>query len=320
MKAAPATGTVAVVFASVLATGCLASGYRTKPKVAVADGDPVVQMAQPSDFRSETNPRWASATDQSDPPGAHERVLGLEIHGVQLAYPIGLLDRAEVVNDAVAGSSWVATRCPLAHVAAIYDRSVDGRVLTFENSGALWRDTLVLRDHETGTYWTAATGVALSGPLAGRRLRPIAAVYTSSAAWRRVFPESRWADLGLPTSVPFDMKLYGLSPWQGVSGEKTADRRHSAKKELLAVAVGREALAFTREEIRRRGVVAQQVGGERIRIEWDSRLEAPRATEIGSGHDPREVPVAPMYWFALDRHFETVQLLPESPAPPASGP
>jgi hypothetical protein len=310
----------AVLLASGLAAGCLASGYRTKPKVAVVEGDPVVQMARPADFRSETNPRWAPAREQFDPPGAHELVLGLEIHGVKLAYPIGLLDRAEVVNDGVAGTSWVATRCPLAHVAAIYDRSVDGRALTFENSGALWRDTLVMRDLETGTYWTAATGVALWGPLAGHRLQPLPAVYTSAVAWARGFPESGWADLGIPTSVPLDMKLYGLSPWQGVSGEKTADRRHSAKKEFLAVAVGREALAFTREEIRGRGAAESEVGGERVRVEWDARLDAPRARVIPAEGEPWHAPVAPMYWFALARHFDVVHLLDEPSARTVTGP
>ena len=308
MRAATAA---ALGLASILAAGCMASGYRTKPRVAVADGEPVVQMAQPDDFLSATNPRWADESDQFDPPNAHERILGLEIQGVKLAYPIGLLDRTEVVNDEVSGSAWVATRCPLAHVAAIYDRSIDGRVLTFENSGALWRDTLVLRDRETGTYWTAATGVGLWGPLAGRQLRALPAVYTRAEAWTRVFPESRWADLKRPTSVPLDMKLYGASPWQGLSGEKTADRRHSAKKELLAVAIGREALAFTGEEIRRRGVVQSAIGGARVRIEWDPRLEAPRATLLSAEGDLRELPVAPMYWFALDRHYDEVHLLPD---------
>lgn len=300
---------LALLLASVLATSCMTSGYRTKPRIAVVEGDAVVQMADAGRLRSDTNPRWAEGTEQTDPPGDHERLLGLEIHGVRLAYPIGLLDRSEVVNDGIGEEKWVAARCALAKVAAVYDRSVDGRVLTFENSGALWRDTLVLRDRETGTYWTAATGVALSGPLAGRKLRPLPATYTTAGAWRRAFPESQWADLGLPTSVPFLLKVYGASPWQGVSREQTADRRHSPKKEFLSVAVGREALAFTRDEMRRRGAAEAQVGSESVRIEWNPLLDAARAWVVGAA-ESREVPVVPMYWFALDRHFDAIRLLP----------
>lgn len=302
----------ALTLASVLASACLASGYRTKPRVAVVDEDPVVQMAQPGQFRSETNPRWAAPDEQTDAPKGHERLLGLEIHGVRIAYPIGLLDRAEVVNDGIAGVSWVAARCALTHVAAVYDRVVDGRALTFENSGALWRDTLVLRDRETGTYWTAATGTALSGPLVGRRLRPIPAAYTSAKAWRRAFPDSLWADLGIPTSVPLSMKIYGASPWQGVSRKRARDRRHPAKKEFLSIAVGRETLAFTREEIRRRGAAEATVGGRRVRVEWDPGTETARAWATDE-ETRRVLAVVPMYWFALGRHFDTIRTLPDPP-------
>lgn len=296
-----------------IATGCRTSGYRTKPRIAVVDGDPVVQMAQPGQFRSETNPRWAAPNEQTDAPKSHERLLGLEIHGVRIAYPIGLLDRSEVVNDGAGGRAWVAVRCALTHVAAVYDRTVDEQVLTFENSGALWRDTLVLKDRETGTYWTAATGAALSGPLAGRRLSPVPAAYTTAAAWRRAFPDSRWADLGIPTSVPLSMKLYGASPWQGVSGVRTSDHRHAPKKEFLSVAIGRETLAFTRGEIRRRRTADATLGGHSIRIEWDPEVEVARAW-LGEGEGRREIPVVPMYWFALDRHFGAIHVLPDAPA------
>ena len=291
-----------------LASGCVTSGYKTKPRVATVDGDPVVQMAEPGYFRSETNPRWTESSSHTDPPGDGERLLGLEIRGVRLAYPIGLLDRAEVVNDGLDGRTWVAARCALTHVAAVYEREVDGRVLTFENSGALWRDTLVLRDRETGTYWTAATGRAIAGELAGRRLTPVPATYTTAEAWRRAFPDSRWVDIGTPTSIPFYLKLYGASPWQGVSREKTDDHRQPAKHEFLSVGIGREVLAFTEREIRRRGAAEQAVAGQRVRIEWIPSANAARAW-IVDGPERSEIAVVPMYWFALDRHFDIVRTL-----------
>ena len=306
MKRGLAAGLLLAVCVS---AGCVASGYLTKPRIAMADGDPVVQMAPSAKFRSGSAPRRLAAAAHPHPPVPKDRVLGLEIGGVALAYPIGLLDRVEVIDDRAAGRSWVVARCALTRVAAIYDRSLDGRVLTFENSGALWRDTLVLRDRETGTYWSAATGLALSGPLAGRRLEPVAATYTTVEAWRRAFPATRYADLGLPTSVPLAMQLYGASPWQGLSGEKTSDKRYPAKRELLSVAAGDAVLAFTPEEIRRRGSAQATLGGRAISIEWDSGREFPRAWVL-SAFPKRELAVVPMYWFALSRHFDSVETLP----------
>jgi len=300
---------VFLLLAAALPTACLASGYRTKPRIAVVDGDAIVQMAPPGTFRSATDPRRVSAAEHSDPPKGAARLLGLEIEGVVVGYPVGLLDRAEVIDDEAGGRAWVVARCALTHVAAVYDRSVDGRKLTFENSGALWRDTLVLKDRETGTYWSSATGLGLSGPLAGRLLDAVPAAYTTATAWRRAFPESRYPELGLPTSVPLTMRIYGASPWQGVSGEKTRDRRHPPKKEFLSVAAGREALAFTGSEIRCRGAVRATIAGSQISIEWDPRRETARAWTLAPA--PRkELAVVPMYWFALTRHFAKVRLLP----------
>jgi len=298
-----------LLLAAALPAACRTSGYRTKPRVAVVDGDPVVQMAPPGTFRSATDPSHVSAAEHSHPPGGKARLVGLEIGGVVVGYPIGLLDRAEVIDDQAADRAWVVARCALTHVAAVYDRSVDGRRLTFENSGALWRDTLVLRDRETGTYWSAATGVGLSGPLAGTRLIPVPASYTTVAAWRRAFPESRYPDLGLPTSVPLSMRIYAASPWQGVSGQKTGNQRRPAKKELLSVAAGNEALAFTPEEVRRRGPVRATLGGRSISIEWDPRRRTVRAWTL-SGETRKELAVVPMYWFALVRHFAVVRTFP----------
>lgn len=299
------------------ATACLAFGYRTKPRIAIVGGDPLVQMAPPGKFRSAVDPRHVLAAHHRDAPAGRERLVGVEVNGRAFAYPIGLLDRVEVVNDGNGAVHWVVARCALTHVAAVYERSVEGRLLTFENSGALWRDTLVLKDRETGTYWTAATGAALSGPLAGRRLEPRPAVYTSAAAWRRAFPDSRYAELGVSTSVPLMMRVYGASPWQGISGVKTRDRRHRPKEEFLSVAAGRETLAFRTSEIRRRRIVEATVGGVELRVEWDGRLEAPRAWAGARGATTteraerarREVAVVPMYWFALDRHFDEVRTL-----------
>ena len=300
---------VLLLLALALPSACRTSGYRTKPRIAVVDGDPVVQMASPATFRSAADPRRVSAAEHSHPPGGKARLLGLEIAGVVVGYPIGLLDRVEVIDDQAADRAWVVARCALTHVAAVYDRSVDGRKLTFENSGALWRDTLVLKDRETGTYWSAATRLGLAGPLAGRRLDAIPAAYTDAAAWRRAFPESLYPDLGLPTSVPLSMRIYGASPWQGVSGQKTSDRRHPAKKELLSVAAGDEALAFNPEEVRRRGPVHATLRGRSISIEWDPARRAVRAWTTPP-EKRRELAVVPMYWFALVRHFAVVRTFP----------
>lgn len=300
----------AILLAGLTGTGCFARHYRSRPQIAVVDSDPIVQMAAPGKFRSVTRPRLLPADRHSDPPDMSEKVIGLMLGSSPRAYPLGLLDRFEVVNDQVAGLPFVIARCALAGVAAVYDRRVAEQVLSFENSGALWRDTLVLRDRETGTYWSAATGRALNGPLAGERLHSIPAILTRAVDWQLAFPHSLYLELEKPTSVPFLMRLYRISRWQGVSGKKTDDRRYKPKEELFAIARGDEAFAFTAEEIQQRDRVEVTLGAKPVLIEWDPVLETPRAYSAESA--VQELPLVPMYWFAIDRHFERVRTLENS--------
>lgn len=298
-------GALAGLGAVLLLAGCFASQYRSNPRVAIVNGDPIVQMARLGRFPSATAPPMVGIERHSDPPNRKERLVGLAAGGEPRAYPIGLLDRFEIVNDGAADFPYMVVRCALTHVAAVYDRRAGGQVLTFENSGALWRDTLVMRDRETGSLWSAATGAALFGPLAGRRLSPVAAVYATAGAWREAHPGSLYMDMGKPTSVPFLMRLYAASPWQGISKIPTRDRRHEPKEEFLCVGAESEVLAFTEAQIRAAGAVRAELGGKAISIEWDPLLETARAYSLGPG-DRREQAVVPMYWFALDRHYDRV--------------
>jgi hypothetical protein len=299
-------GNLLALLAAILVTaGCFASRYRTRPRVAVVGGDPIVQMSEPASFPSAFDPPMVPLERHSHPPRGRQHLIGLPDLSPPRAYPIGLLDRFEVVNDSAGGEPYVIARCALTHVVAAWSRRVERGVLTFENTAALWRDTAVMRDRETQTWWSVATGKALHGPLSDSALKPVPAVYATVEAWRRARPDSLWMDLRAPTSEPFLMRLYRAGTWQGVSGQKTSDRRHPPKREVLSVAAGVEALAFTSKEVRSAGSVNTTFAGEQIVLRWDRELEAVRARLHGGA----EIAVVPMYWFALDRHFETVWTL-----------
>ena len=288
-----------------LAAGaCFHAQYLSKPAVAVVEGDPIVQMAPPAALPSLDNPPYSLWKAHTDPPAPWEPVVAVAGRG----YPLGLLDRYEVVNDEASRGPYVVARCPLAGLAAVYDRRVDGRTLTFINSGALWRDTLVLEDRETGTLWTAATGEALYGPLRGERLTPIPATLATMNAFSEANPRARYLDTGELTETSISMALYNTSGWQGFSGYRTRDTRFEPKAKVYSVSDGTEALAFVEGDVKGRGCVAAFLAGRPVFVEWDPGRDAPRAFR-GPSDGSAELAVVPMYWFALDRHFETVRTL-----------
>ncbi len=65
-----------------------------------------------------------------------------------------------------------------------------GRPLTFGVSGMLWRSSLLMFDRETGSVWSHVTGAAVSGPLAGARLRMLPAIHTTWRLWRATHPDT----------------------------------------------------------------------------------------------------------------------------------
>ena len=291
---------------------CKTAGYDTKPRIAVADGDPVVAMTSPESMPSLTRPQLVAVKQQTDPPFPDEKVLGVAVAaGEPRMYPIGLLDRYEVVNDESGGVPYVVARCALTDFTGALDRRVAGRTLTFENSGALWRDMLVLRDKETGTYWSPATGAALSGPLEGERLQLLpAAVVTTADAWEELNPETACMDTGELSAVSLQLRLYGTSPMEGLSGRKIEDRRYAPKDRVFVVADGGQAVAFSAAELRKRKSATVSLAQDTVVLEWDPGARTPRAYRL-TGIAREAQPVIPLYWFAAVRHFPGVKTLKE---------
>ena len=127
-----------------------------------------------------------------------ERVLGAAIDGESVAYAFGTLSEEMVINDSVADVDVVAIWQPGAFsaldasninqsrdvgMAALYDRHIDGRILTF---GA--EDGAIV-DEETGSVWNIF-GSAISGGLAGTQLRALNAFPHFWFAWAAFYPDT----------------------------------------------------------------------------------------------------------------------------------
>ena len=110
-----------------------------------------------------------------------ERVVGVTVDGVDVAFPFAILRSEKVVNYTVGGQDVVVlfkpdTRSALDQssiqtskdvgATGVFVPVVDGRKLTFRADG----ESLV--DNETGSVWSIL-GRAVEGPLAGERLTPI---------------------------------------------------------------------------------------------------------------------------------------------------
>lgn len=114
-----------------------------------------------------------------------ERVLGVPVAGDgALVFPFEELRRRELRAITALTGSIVVFWDASANAAVAYEAEIDGGRLTFEVMTGGYVDL------ETGSRWRL-DGLAVDGPLAGRRLEPVPGSYVSFwFAWAKFFPET----------------------------------------------------------------------------------------------------------------------------------
>ncbi|GAB4323593.1 MAG: hypothetical protein Kow0074_15960 [Candidatus Zixiibacteriota bacterium] len=70
----------------------------------------------------------------------------------------------------------------------MYAARVDTLTLTFQASGSLWRDALVMQDLQTGSLWSQINGQCISGPLKGKVLELLPSFHTTFSEFRTQYP------------------------------------------------------------------------------------------------------------------------------------
>lgn len=146
-------------------------------------------------------------------------VIGITRADRARAYPLRILHRLEVVNDAVGGPILV-TFCPLCNTGMVARRVVDGEPATFWLTGLLWSPpaiqaaaseeagrvvggsradpdadvrrtgNLVMVEDRTGSYWSQFLARAICGPARGTELEILPATTTTWGEWRAAHPET----------------------------------------------------------------------------------------------------------------------------------
>lgn len=144
-------------------------------------------------------------------PG-QEPVMTVELGGETRAYPIRYLMWHEIANDTVAGVPVAVTYCPLCNSGIIFDRRLDGQVLTFGVSGKLRNSDMVMFDRETESWWQQFTGEGIVGQKTGAKLTKLPGWMESLDEFKARNPD------GLVMAEPDFRRRYGINPYRGYDG------------------------------------------------------------------------------------------------------
>ncbi len=244
-----------------------------------------------------------------------DEVVGLVVQGEARAYPIRILNWHEVVNDQIAGRPVAVTYCPLTGSAVVFDRRVGENVLTFGVSGKLYQSNGLMYDHQTESLWSQLAQEAVTGERMGTRLQAVVAEVTSWEDWRSRHPKT----LVLSHETGF-ARDYGRDPygWHHESPEvmfpvTRVDPRLRAREWVLGVEIGGAARAYPLPSLSRHSRLDDELGGVRIRIEYEPRTRRAAVRRPDTGEP---LPSVLAYWFAWAAFHPRTEVWTPKPAAP----
>jgi hypothetical protein len=254
-----------------------------------------------------------TAADGIDWLEGREPVIELSVDGETRAYPLQILIWHEIVNDELGGVPVAVTFCPLCNTAIVFDRRVDGEVLSFGTTGKLRESDLVMYDRQTESWWQQFGGEAVVGELTGTQLRQLPAQIVSWGDFAREHPGASVLD----RETGF-VREYGANPYAGYDSVDSPplfparngdDDRLLPKERVVYVEVGDRAFAVPFPALARKRTLAITTDEGELLVRWqggvasalDSSVIAD-GRDVGSAAvllDGEPVPFSEPFWFAV---------------------
>lgn len=184
----------------------------------------------------------------------------------------------------------------------MYDRQITpDTVLTFGVSGMLYRNGLIMYDHQTESLWSHILGQAIAGQYAGTQLAFIPAQHVDWKTWKELHPNT----------LVVSPSLYGRDPYEGyytsasqgvigrVGGGLDRDGDIHPKEYVIGVRLGGQARAYPFSVLGKEPVVNDVVADIPVVVlfdhstvsgnVFDRRLEDGTVLSFETGPNPRLV-------------------------------
>jgi len=136
-----------------------------------------------------------------------ERVVVVSLGGQSRAYPVSVLGTTVGVQDRLDGRPVFVCWNRPTQMARCFIAELDGEPVEWRDAGLLYRGNNVLYDRQSGSLWDSATGVAVAGPLAGKRAQVVPVELFTWETWSKANPDVSVLTVGVtlggtPLEVP----------------------------------------------------------------------------------------------------------------------
>ena len=228
----------------------------------------------------------------------------------------------------------------------VHARKVGDKELTFIVSGRLWRNSFIMQDEETGTYWSHVSGEAMEGPLKGTKLTMIPAVHTTWGKWHTRHPEATLLAKSRKIRSSQYARYFEDPERTGLFRSRRLIKRMPAKALVHGLTIGLHALAVPDDSLGEGSFAQAHLGeepviiargldggvrafrarraGKAMKFEKSNEKGTARDTQTGSswnlergaavtgelaGERLEEIPVTLAFWFAWSSFYPNTEVL-----------
>lgn len=156
----------------------------------------------------------------------------------------------------------------------MYDRQIsEDQVLTFGVSGMLYRNGLIMYDHQTESLWSHILGQGIAGDYAGTNLTFIPTLHTNWGTWKELHPDTLVVSPNLFSRDSYDS--YYISDREGVvsrgsfGGGPTRDSDIRPKEYVIGVRLAGQARAYPFSALQREPVINDELAEIPIMVLFD---------------------------------------------------
>lgn len=196
-------------------------------------------------------------------------VIALELGDEARAYPIRILVRHELVNDAIGEAPFLVSYCPLCGSGLVFDRKLDGEAVEFGVSGLLHNSDLVMYDRKSASLWQQITGTAFAGAKRKQKLKAIPSSMTSWSQWRSAHPDTRVlsTDNGLPAGS-YEHWPYGdyAESDRLMFPVTLTDARQHPKMVIYGADIDGHAVAYAQDYLQEKGTITDEINGRPVNV------------------------------------------------------
>ncbi|MBP0021665.1 MAG: DUF3179 domain-containing protein [Cyanobacteria bacterium SBLK] len=248
-------------------------------------------------------------TVKTTPFKAEEMVIGVVINGEAKAYPFGIMNWHEIVNDTVGGENITVTYCPLCDTIVVFDRDKT----TFGVSGKLYQSCLVMYDRTDDTLYSQPWAMGIIGTNVNQNLHRIPAIKTTLGAWLGEHPDSKVLSTDTGHFRNYQTYPYGsyYTDDNIIFPVRNQDKQPMHPKTIVSYIweanedtphnrFSGASLQFSHRDLEQIGEKVVPFNGREIRVIWDTAMKTARFEEM----DGRIIPSTTAFAFVYPAYFD----------------